>query len=134
MVRLTLLLALSGCASVAESDPALLTGTPSYEADIKPILDEFCVRCHTSAGRLDAGVELDRYENARSARVKNTCVSVGRDVADSYGEHLLPVAGHGSKVPCEPWDLLSMPPGATPLLSLEQQVLLARWVATGAQP
>jgi hypothetical protein len=98
------------------------------------MLDEFCVRCHTSMGRMDAGVELDRYESARSARVKNACVSVSTDVIDNFAKSLLPAAGHGSPVPCEPWKALSMPPGATPLFSLEQQILMARWVETGALP
>ncbi len=134
MTGLSLVLLLGGCADVAGSDPAVLAATPSYEADIKPILDDFCVRCHTHAGRLDGGVGLATYASARAARVKTTCASVGLEVAQTWGEHLLPAAGHGSDVPCEPWALLSMPPGAQPLLSLEQQVLMARWVATGAQP
>ena len=121
-------------ASVTASDPSLLAAEPSYAADIAPILEEFCVRCHTSEGRLDAGVELDRYESARSARVKNTCVAVSPDVIDGFADSLLPAAGHGGAIPCEPWDALSMPPGATPLLSREQQIRMARWVATGARP
>ncbi len=129
MTLFAMVLALLAC--LPPSDPST---SPSYAADIAPLLEEFCTRCHTSRGRRDAGVELDRYASARSTRVKNACVSVSTEVIDLYGGDLLPEAGYGSPIPCEPWEALSMPPGATPRLSREQQELMANWIATGARP
>ena len=134
-MRVFPLLFLAACAPdiaavMADGVPA----TPSFSADVAPILEQHCVRCHERDGTLDGGVELDTYLGARGARVSSTCTSVGDDVVDVYSADLLPEAGNGSDVPCEPWKTLSMPPGAEVKLSIVEQVMLAQWVATGAQP
>ncbi len=134
-MRLFLVLLLCGCApDVASVVAGSIPETPSFASDVAPILEQHCVRCHDRDGTLDAGVELDNYVGARGARVSSTCTAIGDDVVDVYSADLLPEAGNGSDVPCEPWQTLSMPPGAEVKLSIVEQVILAQWVATGAQP
>lgn len=134
-MRLLPLVLLTACspdvAAVIAND---VPQTPSFSDDIAPILDTHCVRCHDRDGTLDAGVELDNYVGARGARVSSTCTAIGNDVVDLFAADLLPEGGFGSQVPCEPWQTLSMPPGAEVKLSIVEQVMLAQWVATGAQP
>lgn len=121
------LLILAGCAG------AEIPATPSYAADVQPVLEHHCVRCHTSEGRRDGGVELDQYASARSTRISSACTSIDPSVAEQYADALSPQADPEAAV-CESWDYASMPPGAVDHLSLGEQELLARWVATGAQP
>jgi len=104
---------------------------PTWEADIAPLVDAHCVRCHAAAGRMSGGVDLSSYSVARSTRVTSVCTSVNQEVIDAFAEHLVPLGGTASG-PCADLELLSMPPGATPRLSLYDQVTYARWVALGA--
>jgi len=131
MALFTVLLA--GCqATLADLDPASLEAAPTFTRDVLPLYEKYCIDCHTRGARMDGGVALDVYVAAHSTRVRSACVSIGTDVINEYGAWLLPEAGYGSPVPCEPWVPLSMPPGATPRLTLGEQVTLARWVAAGA--
>ena len=124
-----------GCApDIAGLDPAAIPEVPSYERDVAPILAEHCTRCHERGGTLDAGVELNTYVGARGARVSSVCTAVGQPVVDAYASFLIPEAGFSGEPACAPWRLLSMPPGAEVKLTLIEQVTLAEWIATGAQP
>lgn len=116
-----------GCA------PVTVPPTPSYAVDVAPIIDRHCTRCHTSAGRWDGGVELDGYLAARSTRVSMACTALDARLIDAYADVLVSAASPSSE-PCAFWTPTSMPPGATPRLSLVEQATLARWIATGALP
>ncbi len=53
----------SGAGSVRPTDIAIkgqMSWTGSYAADIQPIFDEFCTRCH-GEGLAEAGLRLDSY-------------------------------------------------------------------------
>ena len=123
---------MSGCEPQSMQGSGEGVEAPTYERDIKPLLARYCVDCHQSGGVMYAGVELDTYASARSVRVKNTCTAISPALVDIYGDWLLPQAGHGSEVPCGPWEVHSMPPGAGSHLSRGEQHTLARWVAQGA--
>ncbi|MCB9679085.1 MAG: hypothetical protein H6737_28545 [Alphaproteobacteria bacterium] len=120
-----LLLVLAGCAAAPAPD------APTY-AEVSPVLERHCTRCHTSEGRRDGGVELDRYASARSTRVRAACTAVEADVAERYGLHS-ENADPGA-APCEGWRPASMPPGAIEHLTPAEQELLARWVVAEGPP
>lgn len=130
MTLLTLMLACAGSGS--SIDTAAMSSEPTWTNDIEPMYQTYCIQCHRRDGVMAWGVALDSYEAARSTRVRSACTSVDPSVIEAFGDALLPRAGHGSPVPCEGWEPLSMPPGARLPLPPEDQVLLARWVEIGA--
>lgn len=153
-MRIAVLIAVasSACGAGASSeldhvDPALFTFVPTYEANIRPMFKEYCVECHASDGPRLGGVELDRYETAYARRVHNACVSLTQPVIDRFAEVLVPLrielSSGAPAAACKdlaedgslrPWPPYSMPKAALSGLTIEEQVILARWVATGARP
>jgi len=121
-----LVLFTSGCASPLPADV-------SYAEHVAPVLQRHCVRCHEEGGQLFAGVGVDQFLNARSTRVRSVCTAVGAAVVEAYADELTS-ASQPEAGPCGPWAVGSMPPGAKYRLTGVEQELLARWVATGAQP
>ncbi len=105
---------------------------PTYTQDVAPIVEEHCLRCHVTGGPRRGGVVVDSYEVLSARAVINTCVSVNPDVVDAHADSLLPLAGSQDLAPCESWDVFSMPPGAMPRLTEDEQWILARWTAIGA--
>ncbi|MBX2802220.1 MAG: hypothetical protein KTR31_31350 [Myxococcales bacterium] len=123
-----ILVVFGGCSVVTPPD------RPSYTYDVAPILQTHCVRCHTSDGRWDGGVELDRYETAASTAVRSACTALDPVVAERYGDLLLSVSATEGEAPCARWDVASMPPGALEHLSLMEQEIFGNWIATGMRP
>jgi len=105
---------------------------PTYDADVAPILERYCVSCHTADGLMAGGVELNTYQSAFSARVKNVCTAITPAVVDRFGSSLRSPRHEVSDLPCADWDTYSMPKGAKLKLTLYEQLVLARWVETGA--
>ena len=131
-MRATVFIGLLSACQTTTVDPALYTTTPTYTEDIQPILETWCVDCHSHDGVMYAGVELDTYASARSTRARSTCTAITPELIDRFGAYLLPLAGSDGQSPCAPWEPHSMPPGAMARLSVDEQILLARWVETGA--
>lgn len=132
-----LLLGLAGCGprSLADLDPALFESTPTYASQVAPLYGRSCITCHSSDGLRAGGVELDRYDSAYAGRVHQVCTAINVEVRDRYAAVLLPTPRQGeSRGPCEGWELESMPTGAVRALSLEEQVILGRWLELGAPP
>jgi hypothetical protein len=144
----------ASCSDAASSlddvDPALFALAPTYANHIEPMFAEYCTACHSSDGARLGGVELDRYETAYARRIQNTCVSLTQPVIDHFARELVPLRirlstgtasiaaaackdeGEGGEL--RPWPPYSMPKGARSGLTLEEQVILGRWVETGATP
>jgi hypothetical protein len=132
-----LLVAASCGEAIEDVDPMLAQAAPTYERDIRPLYARHCVACHDAHGLRAGGVELDRYDNAHATRVKSACTSITPDLIEEYAEELLPYLGdppQRAAVPCGDWEPLSMPAGAQPRLTRAEQLILVRWVATGALP
>ncbi len=130
--RVALGLTLSGCAlGPGDLDTAWGVAEPTYVDDVAPIVEAHCTRCHSPATRLAGGVDLSEYRSVRSARVTSVCTAVGQGVVDEFADHLHTLGGTSDR-PCQGSTVGSMPPGAQPRLSLDQQMTLARWVAQGA--
>ncbi len=134
-----LLLALAGCgaADMGKIDPRLLESKPTYEAHIKSIYARYCVSCHDGRGAdlyLPGGIELDNYENAYSTRVPSACVSISQELVDQFAAVLMPVPRDPpvNQGPCSDWLINSMPTGAKSPLTPAEQIILVRWVQTGA--
>lgn len=125
---MTLLLAMLGC---AQGPSTVDSAEPTWTADVKPILDRACVRCHVRGGPMYGGVELDEYDAAAAAAIKNTCTAITPELALEWGDVLIPLAGDGDLEPCSTWEIGSMPPGATSPLTPDEQLTLVRWVAAG---
>ena len=133
----TLLVAACGGAPRAEVDPALTVAQPTYANDIRPLYERHCVACHDGHGVRAGGVELDRFDSAKATRVKSACTSITPELIAEYAASLLPYLGDPparEPVPCGEWEPLSMPAGAQPKLTRAEQLILVRWVATGAAP
>lgn len=134
MTRFVLLLIpFLGACGIAEAPSleALHERTPTYAADIAPIYEKHCVACHDGNGVRAGGVELERYENAFSTRVKSTCTAIEPDLVDRYSEHLYPFGGDSA---CVDWAIFSMPAGAKSKMTRAEQIILVRWVVTGGSP
>lgn len=119
------------CGPPAALDSGLGAGEPTYVADVAPILASHCTRCHHPETRLAGGVDLSTHRAARSSRVSTVCTAVGPEVVDAFADHLHPLGGTAAR-PCQGMAVGSMPPGAQPRLSLDDQMTLARWAAQGA--
>ncbi|MFT4979126.1 MAG: hypothetical protein ACI8S6_005036 [Myxococcota bacterium] len=127
-----LFLMFAACVPVASVDPSVYDAEPTYTDDIAPLMETWCVDCHASDGVMYDGVELDSFEGVRGTRVRSTCVTVTPDVVATFADSLLPSGGYTDLPACDPWEVASMPPGAMARPSLEEQILLARWVEIGA--
>lgn len=128
---------LIGCTTptLGDFDTDAVPTAPSYSAHIVPILAEHCARCHDGTDLLhQGGIGLNTYRRVRGARVRITCTAVSPTLVAEFADLLLPLGGSGSTTPCDSWSVYSMPPGAAPRLTLQEQYILAQWVATGAQP
>ena len=132
------ILCCTGCGElvVEDVDASLFDATPTYRENIEPLLFDYCVNCHSSQGIRNGGVELDTYQSAYSGQVRNACVSVRKELADRFTNSLMPYPRDPpvAQSPCGNWEPFSMPKGALPPLTSSEQVLLLRWVETGAPP
>jgi hypothetical protein len=131
-----LLLGVLGCGATTldEVSPEVWALEPTYEQHVRPLFETHCTSCHSSLGARAGGVELDQYESAFAGRVHQVCVTVEPEVVARFGAALTPFqrSGQPPRAPCEGWEVGSMPTGARSGLLLDEQVILARWVETGA--
>ena len=118
-------------ASCSEDDDGTMSPGPtpvSYEAQIQPIFDAECVRCHGEGGT--AGLDL------RPGVSHGNLVDV---VSQNYGPALLVVEGDPStsvlheKVASTGQFGGAMPPGGAVLPSGDVE-LIRRWIEEGANP
>lgn len=126
----------SACGGATDEAVAteILQATPTYDRDVRPILERHCVACHDSRGERAGGVELDRFESAHSNRVRNACVSLTKEIIEAHGQFLRPYPKDPPRQTgvCGDWEPYSMPTGARTRMSTVEQLLLVRWVETGA--
>ena len=127
-------LVLWACASSAldQVDPALFDAEPTWTADIQPLFDRQCVSCHDGDSSFDGGLELATWEAARGTRIPDACSASSQEVIDAFADVLVLPTEYGDGQPCPSWAPLSMPPGADAHLSTAEQVVLMRWIETGA--
>jgi uncharacterized membrane protein len=103
--------ALSGCAfgdaTLDELDPEAAPATPTWSADIAPMMDWHCTKCHSKDSILGAseGIELD------------TCAQVKAEL-DDVAETV--------------FDAENMPPGGALRLASWEELTLRRWIDQGA--
>ena len=123
---LALLSGVLGCGAINldEVPPEVWALEPTYEQHVRPLFEKHCVSCHTSLGARSGGVELDAYES----------VAVEPEVVSRFAAVLEPFQRSGEPIrpACDGWEVGSMPAGARPGLLLEEQIILGRWVETGA--
>ena len=135
--RAFILLTLGLAATACGSEDALTTADelqPTYTQHIRPLLERACVSCHTRDGLRAGGVELDVYETAVATGVKNACVSVTPAMIEAFADTLQPAPRDPpqARPTCADWAPFSMPPDALDKLTPHEQVLLLRWLQTGA--
>ena len=123
-----------GLAAVAAADdpagklppPASKQGL-TYAADIKPVLDSSCVKCH-SGDKPKGRLRLDTLENALKGGKDGKVIVPG----DSAKSMLVLAAGHATSDP-DMW----MPPkkfeGKFPPLKPEQISVVRAWIDQGAK-
>ena len=111
----TLILALAGAAPSARAP----TARASFARDVKPVLDRYCVRCH-SAARAAGGLRLDRYEAVLRGGDSGPAVIAG----DAAGSLLVAKIERRDRPP--------MPPKRP--LPRAAVAKLRAWIAAGAAP
>ena len=94
--------------------------TPDHVRDIKPLLTEYCYRCH-GASQQKGGMRLDTAASALKGGEHGAAFKPGRSA-----ESLLVQVTHGTH------DSLSRMPYKKPPLSEAQIALLTRWIDAGA--
>lgn len=139
MFAIGLFLSAAACGNdpLATLDPELETFTPTYERDVRPVLARHCIACHTSSGVAIGGVQLDTYETAWGNQKRSACTAIVAALKERYGDHLRPIKRDTDDPlvpakPCGDWQVYSMPTGAQPRLTMAEQLILVRWVVTGA--
>ena len=126
-VRTALLFLLFACATQARAaDPVPAKDAPpadtelQYNRDIRPLLAEACFACH---GPDSAARKADLRLDQRDAAVEFGAITPG-EVDDSQ---LI------ARITTDDPDLVMPPPETKKTLTLEQQEMLRRWIAQGAQ-
>jgi hypothetical protein len=88
-----LLVGATGCTREPSQPPPpkdiLIVAQPSFRRDIQPILEEFCVKCHSPADAHDE-LRLNSYQNLMQGSEKGPVINPSNP-ADS---HLLEVIKH----------------------------------------
>jgi cytochrome c len=103
-------------AEAAASTPPAMTGEVSYAADVLPIFEANCTRCHGSS-RQNGGLRLDSY-TALMAGGTDGAVIVPNDAA---GSMLVGLVSSGE-----------MPKNRPPLTEAEM-ALIREWIEAGAR-
>lgn len=67
------LVAMASCSANTYDEIAVETTTPTYELNIKPIMNSNCISCHSSDG--GQGPFLENYEQVKSAVENNGLLS-----------------------------------------------------------
>lgn len=116
---------------VAMSGASILTGCQSedpvsYAADVKPVLDQYCMECHQPGG---AGFEASGFSMASHADLlKGTRNGPMVIPGDSMGSNLI-VLMEGRADPS-----IKMPHGSNDKVAQYQIDKIKRWIDEGAKP
>jgi hypothetical protein len=96
-------------------------GQPGYEADVKPILEARCIRCHSYPQIANAtpGVRFDVYDCSQMPDAGLVCTAGAKDVAG-----LMP-----KRLQVNKDDGLHMPPKPAAPLSQYQVDTIVKWAA-----
>ena len=97
----------------------------SFAADVKPVLDVYCLECHSSggAGFEASGLDLSSYEGLMAGARNGLMVIAG----DSLGSNLL-VLMEGRADPS-----IRMPHGSSEKVSTEELNAIRIWIDQGAE-
>ena len=97
----------------------------SYMSDVKPVLDSYCLECHSSggAGIEASGLDLSSYEGLMAGTRNGPMVIAG----DSLGSNLL-VLMEGRADPS-----IKMPHGTTEKVSAADINAIRLWIDQGAE-
>ncbi len=100
--------------------PSLRAAEVGYQRDIKPILDRYCVDCH-SGWFADGGLRLDSLDNILAGGKQGPAVIPGQPEKGWLVNLIRSPPGRFSR----------MPPGPA-RLSDQQVALIQAWIAAGA--
>ncbi|TNE90448.1 MAG: hypothetical protein EP330_08105 [Deltaproteobacteria bacterium] len=142
---LLLLLLLAACAPELPADSGT---TPTFAEDIEPILQTHCLRCHVDPSPSNAGLGYVRQPNrdgdltidpdiARATAIRSACTALSPTVIEAYADVLYSTSfdatcGGDHPITGKPeWKALSMPPGTSLKLTVEEQVAYAKWIEGG---
>ncbi|RME81187.1 MAG: hypothetical protein D6775_14245, partial [Caldilineae bacterium] len=105
--------------ATATPEEAAERSAPSFAADIQPIFNERCIKCH-SGDKPPRGLRLDSYDHVLQGGTYRAVIVPG----DPEGSELVRRI-KGEALPRMPFD-------GPPFLSDEQIALIVRWIAEGA--
>lgn len=119
---LMILFSLVGSAQFVFADE----GKPSYDKDIRPILSQFCFKCHgPDDGQRQAGLRLDTKEGATAVLESGRRAIVPFHFVDSELVHRIYAHANSDEL---------MPPASTKfVLTDDQKKTLKRWITDGAE-
>lgn len=104
----------------------LKTGEVSFKDDVKPVLHDYCVSCHSPGGRgyAKSGLDLTSYEGLMKGTKFGPVVIPGNSEASTFTK-LLTGTNKGLKMP--------MGLNSTGTLDRQYILILRKWVLQGAK-
>ncbi len=112
----------TSCDSRSQKELEGIVDNPTYNSNIKPILDNYCINCHKNSQTVGYFPDLDTYQNVLDYHTGNTASYNANSAGDVSGSKLL------CSVQASPCTGDRMPKGGAPLTS-GQITLLTKWIA-----
>jgi hypothetical protein len=108
-------------------------GRVSYTADIKPIMDNYCLSCHTTAGEGQAasGFAVDSYAAVMKGTNFGPVIVPGSSISSTL--YLVVASKTDPKIHMPPHHDESLAEGRGFELSQEHIETIAKWIDQGAQ-
>jgi hypothetical protein len=105
----------------------------SYSADVKPILDNYCIQCHSGAGEGEAasGLALDEYDALMQGTKFGQIVVPGSSMSSSL--YLVVTEKTDPKIHMPPHHDESLAEGRGFRLSRENIETIGTWIDQGAK-
>ena len=105
----------------------------SFSADVKPILDNYCVSCHTSAGegQLASGLAVDDYDSLMRGTKFGQVVVPGSAMSSSL--YLVVTEKADSKIHMPPHHDEALAEGRGFMLSRTNIETIGTWIDQGAK-
>lgn len=108
-----------GTQSYAELEPGDVPAAPTYEEDIRPIIEARCSQCHSrETGTAKGEISYDTYDNLLPATTSRR----GEDEEDEEGWGGIRKKGIDDR---------SMPPGGMQRITAREEAILLRWAEIG---
>jgi len=116
---------LGAAALVCFSLPALAQKEVSFKANIRPMLDDYCISCHVPGGKgfEKSGLDMRSYKSLMAGTKFGPVIKPGNSVDSTL---IMLVEGRANPA-------INMPYGIKGSLSKDKIALLRKWIDQGAK-